>query len=215
MPHSILIVEDDLTFATMLKTWLGKKGFSVDTASSNARARKQLDAQPYDLVLSDLRLPVAGISRLRCEETDERPQWKILAENDSVLSYLCSKAECQLKGRTWTAWFTAEIPISEGPWKLCGLPGLFLPVVAHIHFIEDVVFFRLCRLLCGSSGGTFCFFLRFRAFDRYAKSRHFHNRNCLLLFSLCQQYGGGSGVGNRVCCCGSGIRNGCGCRSGL
>lgn len=38
MPHSILIVEDDLTFATMLKTWLGKKGFSVDTASSNARA---------------------------------------------------------------------------------------------------------------------------------------------------------------------------------
>ena len=24
MPYSILIVEDDLTFATMLKTWLGK-----------------------------------------------------------------------------------------------------------------------------------------------------------------------------------------------
>ena len=57
MSHSILIVEDDLTFATMLKTWLGKKGFSVDTAGSNARARKQLDTQPYDLVLSDLRLP--------------------------------------------------------------------------------------------------------------------------------------------------------------
>jgi two-component system, NtrC family, response regulator HydG len=32
MPYSILIVEDDLTFATMLKTWLGKKGFLVDTA---------------------------------------------------------------------------------------------------------------------------------------------------------------------------------------
>lgn len=57
MSHSILIVEDDLTFSTMLKTWLGKKGFSVDTASSNARARKQLDAQSYDLILSDLRLP--------------------------------------------------------------------------------------------------------------------------------------------------------------
>lgn len=72
---------------------------------------------------------IAGISRLRCEEPDERPQWKILAENDSILSYLCGKAECQFKGRTWTAWFTTEIPVSEGPWKLCGLPGLILKAV--------------------------------------------------------------------------------------
>ena len=69
---------------------------------------------------------VAGMAQLRCEENEERPQWKILAENDSVLSYLCGKAECQFKGRTWTAWFTAEIPVSDGPWKLCGLPGLIL-----------------------------------------------------------------------------------------
>lgn len=55
--NSILIVEDDLTFATMLKTWLGKKGFTVDTASSNARARKLIEAQAYNLILSDLRLP--------------------------------------------------------------------------------------------------------------------------------------------------------------
>lgn len=54
---SILIVEDDLTFSTMLKTWLGKKGYSVDTTSSNARARKVLTEHEYDLVLSDLRLP--------------------------------------------------------------------------------------------------------------------------------------------------------------
>lgn len=57
MPYSILIVEDDLTFSTMLKTWLGKKGFQVDTASSNARARKLLEANDYILILSDLRLP--------------------------------------------------------------------------------------------------------------------------------------------------------------
>ena len=57
MAHAILIVEDDLTFATILKTWLGKKGFLVDTASNNVRARKQLEARAYDLVLSDLRLP--------------------------------------------------------------------------------------------------------------------------------------------------------------
>ena len=34
----LLIVEDDLTFATMLKTWLKKKDFEVTVASSVARA---------------------------------------------------------------------------------------------------------------------------------------------------------------------------------
>ena len=57
MTQSILIVEDDLTFATMLKTWLGKKGCEVETASTNARARKLLTTRDFSLILSDLRLP--------------------------------------------------------------------------------------------------------------------------------------------------------------
>lgn len=55
--NRILIVEDDLTYSMMLKTWLGKKGFQVETASNVACARKQLEQQPADLILSDLRLP--------------------------------------------------------------------------------------------------------------------------------------------------------------
>ena len=57
MASSILIVEDDLVFSTMIKTWLAKRGFEVDTASANARARKLLAERTYDLILSDLRLP--------------------------------------------------------------------------------------------------------------------------------------------------------------
>ena len=57
MTQSILIVEDDLTFATMLKTWLGEKGYEVETASTNARARKLLTTRDFSLILSDLRLP--------------------------------------------------------------------------------------------------------------------------------------------------------------
>lgn len=55
----ILIVEDDLTFATMLRTWLGKKGFQVETASRVAGAVKLLLASEavFDLILSDMRLP--------------------------------------------------------------------------------------------------------------------------------------------------------------
>ena len=57
MMRSILIVEDDITFGMMLKTWLGKKGFEVSSVSTNARARKHIESQTVDLILSDLRLP--------------------------------------------------------------------------------------------------------------------------------------------------------------
>ena len=55
---SILIVEDDLTYATMMQTWLRKKGFTVERASSvSAAARAVTDSTGFDLILSDLRLP--------------------------------------------------------------------------------------------------------------------------------------------------------------
>ena len=54
---SILIVEDDITYGMMLKTWLGKKGFQVASASNVSRARKHLETEKVDLILSDLRLP--------------------------------------------------------------------------------------------------------------------------------------------------------------
>ena len=57
MIPSILIVEDDLTFSTMLKTWLGKKGFDVETAGACAKARKLITSRDFSLILSDLRLP--------------------------------------------------------------------------------------------------------------------------------------------------------------
>ncbi len=57
MPH-ILIVEDDTTFAMLLKTWLGKKGYKADTAGTVAAAARMLfAADSVDVVLSDLRLP--------------------------------------------------------------------------------------------------------------------------------------------------------------
>ena len=67
---SILIVEDDITYGMILKTWLGKKGFLVSSASSIARAQKHIEAETVDLILSDLRLPdrdgkVGGPSGLR------------------------------------------------------------------------------------------------------------------------------------------------------
>jgi two-component system response regulator HydG len=53
----ILIVDDDITFGLMLKTWLSKKGFGTQTAASAAAARTALAEGGFSLVLSDMRLP--------------------------------------------------------------------------------------------------------------------------------------------------------------
>lgn len=67
-----------------------------------------------------------GMSRFRCEEANEIPEWELLPDTMTFLSYPCQKAVCRFKGRDYEAWFTTDIPRSEGPWKLQGLPGLIL-----------------------------------------------------------------------------------------
>ena len=63
---SILIVEDDITFSLMLTTWLGKKGFVVRSSSSVSDAKRRLEEEAFDLVISDLRLPDSdGIDLLK------------------------------------------------------------------------------------------------------------------------------------------------------
>ena len=67
-----------------------------------------------------------GSSRFVCEEENERPEWQLLPDTATILTYLCRKATCNFKGREYTVWYAPEIPRSEGPWKLHGLPGLIL-----------------------------------------------------------------------------------------
>jgi GLPGLI family protein len=52
--------------------------------------------------------------------------WKMSFETKEILGYQCFKAECDFRGRHWTAWFTMQIPVQDGPWKFSGLPGLIL-----------------------------------------------------------------------------------------
>ncbi len=65
MTKTILIIDDDITFSTILRTWLSKKGFIVSTVGSMTNAHKELEKEKFDLILSDLRLPDEdGISLL-------------------------------------------------------------------------------------------------------------------------------------------------------
>ena len=54
--------------------------------------------------------------------------WEIQHDTLTIQGYLCQKATCYYRGRNYEAWFTPEIPISEGPWKFFGLPGLIVKI---------------------------------------------------------------------------------------
>ena len=54
--------------------------------------------------------------------------WNFSPDTLTVLGYLCKKATCLFRGRYYTAWYAPDIPLSNGPWKFNGLPGLILKV---------------------------------------------------------------------------------------
>ena len=62
----------------------------------------------------------------RYEEDMPSFDWELTDSVTNVLGYECKGARCRFRGREWTAFYTEDIPLSEGPWKLHGLPGLIM-----------------------------------------------------------------------------------------
>ena len=57
MSKSILIVDDDVAFGVMLKTWFQKKDWMTTLVTSLDKALQTSKSEQFDLILSDLRLP--------------------------------------------------------------------------------------------------------------------------------------------------------------
>ncbi|MDR3219088.1 MAG: GLPGLI family protein [Dysgonamonadaceae bacterium] len=69
-----------------------------------------------------------GMSDYLYEDDLNNIQWEILPDTKEILSYTCQKATTHFRGRQFEAWFAPDLPISNGPWKFSGLPGLILSV---------------------------------------------------------------------------------------
>lgn len=61
-------------------------------------------------------------------QEDQKPEWKILPEKQKIGEYNTQKATTNFGGRSWTAWFSTDIPFQDGPYKFYGLPGLIVKI---------------------------------------------------------------------------------------
>lgn len=63
------------------------------------------------------------------EELIPEQQWIMTDETKVILGYKCKSAKCSFRGRDYTAYYTDEIPVADGPWKFGGLPGFIMEVI--------------------------------------------------------------------------------------
>jgi GLPGLI family protein len=69
-------------------------------------------------------------------------EWKIKTDTATFSGYFCQKATTHYAGRDYEAWFTSEIPISEGPYKFNGLPGLIVKIKdTRNHYSFELISF--------------------------------------------------------------------------
>lgn len=86
---------------------------------------------------------LGGSYAVQVNEETPNFNWKIVDSVKTINGYNCYKALSEnFRGRSYTAWFTYEIPVPFGPYKFNGLPGLILEIyddlkLVHITAGED------------------------------------------------------------------------------
>jgi len=61
-------------------------------------------------------------------DTEDKMQWRLLNDTKKIGEYSLQKATAKFGGRNWTAWFTKDIAVNEGPYKFRGLPGMIFEI---------------------------------------------------------------------------------------
>jgi hypothetical protein len=59
-------------------------------------------------------------------QEDRLVKWDVTETLEQQNGYKAQKATTNFGGRVWTAWFTKDINVSDGPYKFSGLPGLIV-----------------------------------------------------------------------------------------
>lgn len=102
-------------------------GFTVDITAGDPEKFPVYISVSDSLIIGKVKGLVGGGKTISIlEEPLREINWEITEEQKTIGNFSCIKAFGDQEGRTYEAWFTLEIPVPFGPYRLYGLPGLIL-----------------------------------------------------------------------------------------
>lgn len=127
----------DLCFNAAASLYSNSKeeGASMDEVAGSGEAMIKLEInEPDDLLYRNLETMEQVEQRefmtrtFLIREKYPKQAWKLTGRQKMILDFPCQEAELESDDDTVTAWFTPTIPVSVGPDRFGGLPGLILSV---------------------------------------------------------------------------------------
>jgi GLPGLI family protein len=69
-------------------------------------------------------------------DLNSKIKYKLTGKNKEIKKYQCQEAKFELNGRKYTVWFTSDVAINFGPYKINGLPGLVVELFEETNKIK-------------------------------------------------------------------------------
>ncbi len=131
------VVEEHHKLIDQFVMYRDKNRWKLEPFNTHALLGETFIGHPDEKTLTQIvNLDAAGV--FQYAEPIPNLKWNVFPEHKIIIGYDCQRATCSFRGRNYEVWFTSEIPLSYGPWKLQGLPGLILEVADEkneYHFI--------------------------------------------------------------------------------
>ncbi len=119
-------VKADSTISSSIQKAKGTGNFNLDFSGVKMATFSPIVNKTYPSYATTVMDRVGG-NLFEYDET-RKPEWKILPEKQKIGEWECQKALLSYLGREWTAWFTSDIPVQDGPYIFHGLPGLIVKI---------------------------------------------------------------------------------------
>lgn len=127
-PRKISLSFDQEKLESRLETQNQSPEISDDSKGESMLIFKN---KPENILISFDKGPLEGFqtfTNFKLTEKINPHNWTITEDTCTILNYPCTKAVTTFAGRNYTAWFTQDIPLNDGPWRFYGLPGLILKI---------------------------------------------------------------------------------------